>query len=207
MTTFAQDERHALCDLFLEVGPDASTLCEGWTTLDLAAHLVIRERRPDALLGHVLPPLAAYTEQVRMATRHGRTWAELVALVRNGPPAPLRMVDEAVNVVEFFVHHEDVRRAGATWEPRSLDPREDSVIWSRLKRLGRVLARRAPTGLAVKAPGYGRALLRGGHPVVTAVGAPGELALFAFGRGAHSRVDYEGDQISVERVRHARLGL
>src|SRR5882762_622635 len=36
-------ERRELCDLFLELGPDAPTLCEGWTTLDLAAHLVLRE--------------------------------------------------------------------------------------------------------------------------------------------------------------------
>jgi hypothetical protein len=36
-------ERLELCDLLLELGPDAPTLCEGWTTADLAAHLVLRE--------------------------------------------------------------------------------------------------------------------------------------------------------------------
>jgi uncharacterized protein (TIGR03083 family) len=46
--TLARAERAALCDLFDEVGPDAPTLCAGWTTRDLAAHLVIRERRADA---------------------------------------------------------------------------------------------------------------------------------------------------------------
>ena len=42
----AQLERGRLCDLLLVVGPDHPTLCEGWTTADLAAHLVIRERKP-----------------------------------------------------------------------------------------------------------------------------------------------------------------
>jgi uncharacterized protein (TIGR03083 family) len=42
MATLAQEERNELCDLMLETGPDAPTLCEGWTTRDLAAHLVIR---------------------------------------------------------------------------------------------------------------------------------------------------------------------
>ena len=35
----AQSERQQLCDLFEEVGPDQDTLCEGWTTAHLAAHL------------------------------------------------------------------------------------------------------------------------------------------------------------------------
>nr|BFF25281.1 hypothetical protein GCM10025732_32460 [Glycomyces mayteni] len=36
-------ERRDLCELLAEVGPDAPTMCEGWTALDLAAHLVLRE--------------------------------------------------------------------------------------------------------------------------------------------------------------------
>ena len=46
-TRHARAERASLCDLLAEVGPDAPTLCEGWTTALLAAHLVVRERRPD----------------------------------------------------------------------------------------------------------------------------------------------------------------
>ncbi len=34
----AADERQVLADALLEAGPEASTLCEGWTAHDLAAH-------------------------------------------------------------------------------------------------------------------------------------------------------------------------
>jgi hypothetical protein len=87
----AQGERRALADLFLELGPDAPTLCEGWRTADLAAHLVVRERRPDAALGIVLGPLAGHTERVQRAVRDGRPWPDLVALFRDGPPWPFRL--------------------------------------------------------------------------------------------------------------------
>src|SRR5690606_24047731 len=42
MTEHARAERHALADLLMAVGPDAPTLCAGWTTAHLAAHLVVR---------------------------------------------------------------------------------------------------------------------------------------------------------------------
>src|SRR5262249_60545235 len=52
----------ALCDTLERVGPAAPTLCEGWTTADLAAHLVVRERKPLAGPGIVLGgPFASYT--------------------------------------------------------------------------------------------------------------------------------------------------
>jgi uncharacterized protein (TIGR03083 family) len=44
--TYAQDERAALAALLHETGPDGPTLCEGWQTRDLAAHLALRARRP-----------------------------------------------------------------------------------------------------------------------------------------------------------------
>ena len=46
--SYSQEERLALCALLDKSGPDAPTLCEGWTTGDLAAHLVLREHRPAA---------------------------------------------------------------------------------------------------------------------------------------------------------------
>jgi uncharacterized protein (TIGR03085 family) len=207
MTQFAQDERRALCDLLLEVGPEAATLCEGWTTADLAAHLVVRERRPDAAPGIVVPGLAAYSERVRRSTRDGTPWAELVDQVRSGPPFPLRLVDEAVNTVEYFVHHEDVRRARPAWAPRRLDAALESRLWSRLRTGARLLLRRSPTGVDVEAIGHGATTLKVGSPVVTLRGTPGELTLVVFGRGDHAEVDYQGDDAAIERFRAARLGL
>ena len=206
MSHIAQEERQALCDLFLEVGPDAPTLCEGWSSRDLAAHLVIRERRPDTMPGVLLGPFAAYTNRVLEATR-AANWEDLVARVRSGPPGPLRLVDEPVNGVEYFVHHEDVRRAASGWEPRKLDSETEAALWKRLRLMGRVMARRVPVGMAVDAPGYGRTTLRRGRPVVTGRGEPSEIILLVFGRGRHARLDYDGDEISIERVRHANFGL
>lgn len=207
MSHFAQDERRDLCDLLLEVGPEAPTLCTGWKTLDLAAHLVARERRPDSLPGNVVSPLAAYTERVRVKTGAGRGWEQLVSLLRSGPPAPLKIVDEPFNIIEFFVHHEDVRRAMPHWEPRKLDADLEAALWGRLKVLGRLVTRKSPVGVAIEASGYGHTSLKGGSPLVVLRGEPSELVLVAFGRGDHARIEYDGDELSVERLRHAGLGL
>jgi uncharacterized protein (TIGR03085 family) len=207
MSHFARAERQALCDLLLEVGPDAPTLCDGWVTADLAAHLVIRERRPDSGLGLVFAPLAGHTEKVLQKTRDAYSWDDLVSRVRTGPPALMRPLDEAFNSVEYFVHHEDVRRAVDGWEPRQLPVAESAALWKRLRLMGRVLVRRAPLGIAFDAPDFGHATLRNRQPGVTVRGEPSELLLLAFGRGAAARVAYQGDELTVERFRHANLGL
>ncbi len=207
MTGYARSERRALADLFVEVGPDAPTLCEGWSTSDLAAHLVIRERRPDAAAGILIKPLAGYTARVQNQVKQGRTWTQLVESVRSGPPAPLRVVDEAMNTVEYFVHLEDVRRARPGWEPRALDAGLEQALWSRLKLMARSLMRRAPVGVTLTAPGFGTVVGKAQQPQVTLTGAPGELLLFAFGRQGSTRVDASGDPDLVARLRHAQLGL
>ena len=155
----------------------------------------------------MVSPFSAYTEKVRVSTREGRGWEELVSLLRSGPPAPLKLVDEPFNMIEFFVHHEDIRRAAPGWEPRKLGEEMDSALWARLRVIGRVLARKSPVGVAIEASGCGHAALKGGSPLVTLRGAPGELVLTAFGRGDHADVEYDGDEVSVERLKHAGLGL
>jgi hypothetical protein len=42
---------------------------------------------------------------------------------------------------------------------------------------------------------------------VTVRGPAGELVLWAFGRGHHARVDFEGDEVSVERLRSTSFGI
>lgn len=209
MSSHARTERQALADLFMEVGPDAPTLCEGWKTADLAAHLVLRERRPDAAAGILVKPLSGYTDRVQRSVRDGRPWAELVDTVRNGPPFPLSLnsLDETVNTVEYFVHLEDVRRAQPGWEPRRLDPGLEQALWSRLKMMARALLRRSPVGVTLRAPGFGEVEAKSGDPRVTVTGSPGELVLFAFGRQAAARVDTEGDPDACARLRQAQLGL
>ncbi len=113
-----------MCDLFVQRGPEAPTLCEGWSTADLAAHLVVRERRPDTGPGLVWPPLAGYTDKVRCAVRDRTTWEQLVDTVRCGPPWLLRPFDGPMNTVEFFIHTEDVRRGGRTTGNPGRSPRK-----------------------------------------------------------------------------------
>ena len=115
--SLAQQERRTLCDLFVERGADAPTLCEGSLTADLAAHLVVRERRPDSGPGLVWPPLAGYTDKVRLSVRDRTPWEKLVETVRRGPPLLLRPFDGPMNTVEFFIHVEDVAARKATGNP------------------------------------------------------------------------------------------
>jgi uncharacterized protein (TIGR03085 family) len=120
--SLAQQERETLCELFETLGSDAPTLCAGWSNADLAAHLVVRERRPDSGPGLVWPPLASYTDKVRRSVRDRTPWMKLVERVRSGPPWLLRPFDGPMNTVEFFIHVEDVRRAQEGWEPRKISP-------------------------------------------------------------------------------------
>jgi uncharacterized protein (TIGR03085 family) len=128
----ARLERAALCDLLDEIGPDRPTLCEGWTTRDLTAHLLVRERRPDAAAGIVLKPLAAHLERVRSGVAQ-RPFASLVATLRTPPFWALGAfgpLDRATNTLEFFIHHEDVRRAGPDWKPRPLSREYARALWA-----------------------------------------------------------------------------
>jgi uncharacterized protein (TIGR03085 family) len=203
----ARDERLALCTLFDVVGPLAPTLCEGWTTSDLVAHLYVRERRPLEAAGILIAPLAPLTERAMEAAKAKLGYKALVEAVRNGPPFPTSLVDAGVNTVEYFVHHEDVRRAEEGWEPRQ-DSRLDQALWSLLKRSAWLLARRVKgVGLELEADGFGTAAVKAGSSSVVMKGGPQELVLFLFGRRDVARVELEGPQSAVETLRGARLGL
>ncbi|MCF3104320.1 TIGR03085 family protein [Streptomyces roseoverticillatus] len=210
MSTHAQRERLLLADLLESAGPNAPTLCDGWRTRDLAAHVVVRERRSDAAAGLVFKPLAARLERVQ-AEFAAKPYEELVQLIRTGPPRlspyALKQIDEAANTVEFYVHAEDVRRAQEDWAPREVDPVFADALWSRLERVARMLGRRSPVGLVLRRPDGRTAVAQRGAPVVTVTGDPGELTLFVFGRQAAARVELEGDKDAVAKLEGARLGI
>lgn len=209
MPQYAQSERKTLADLMQTLGPDAPTLNAGWTTRDLAAHLVLRERRPDAAGGILLPPLRRYAERVRRQIA-ARPWESLVDQVRRPPvwsPISNPLLDGAVNTMEFFIHHEDVRRAQTDWQPRDLAAGLQQALWQRAAGLARLTLRRFPAEVLVQAPGYGqRAAGRGGEQL-RLVGAPGELVLFLSGRQRAARVQLDGPAGPADRLRDARLGL
>jgi uncharacterized protein (TIGR03085 family) len=208
--SYATDERRALCALLDKTGPDAPTLCEGWTTGDLAAHLVLRERRPDAAAGVAGGPLAGYTARVQQRLKDRIPFADLVRMIRSGPPRlsvmALPGVDERANSVEYFVHHEDVRRGAPGWEPRELSRGEADMLWRRL-RLARFMLRKAPVGVELArddiedgdGPAY-RITARNATPAVTVVGSPAELTMWVMGRRTAARVRMDGTEAAVSKL-------
>ncbi len=210
MSTPASRERRQFADDLAAAGPDAPTLCDGWTTRDLAAHVVIRERRPDAAAGILIGALSGYTDKVQSKTADG-DWTDLVERVRSGPPAwsPMRLdkVDRAVNTIEFFVHTEDVRRASEEWTPRDLDPELADDLASALTRGAKMLTRSAPTGVTLAPDGRDPVVAHAGEPMVTVSGPIGELVLFVYGRQDHARVELDGPDDAVTELRSAQFGI
>lgn len=190
-----------------EVGPDAPTLCEGWKTRDLAAHLVIREYRPDAAPGILIPLFASHTEKVQNGVAERTDWEALLDKVASGPPAysPLKLLDRVANVAEMFIHHEDVRRAQPGWGPRALDPALTARLRRTLPLMGRMTLAKAPGRVTLRTPDGETVLTAGRGPAVTVTGPPAELLLFAVGRQA--RVEFDGDAAAVQAVRDAPKGL
>ena len=211
-TSWAQSERQQLSDLFEEVGPDAPTLCGDWTTSDLAAHLVLRESRPDAALGIVIKPLAGWTDRTQNSIA-SRPWPELIESVRNGPPRfspfSLPKADALANTGEFFVHLEDVRRAGDDWQPRDLPPKFAGSLWGICKARGKGLLRRVPIGVVLhRTDGDGGEVnARSGSPRVVISGPAAELLLYCYGRKEQSQVHIEGSPEAVAALRDADLSI
>ena len=196
----SQSERAALADLLEQLGPDQPTVCEGWTTRDLATHLVVRDRRPDAMPGFALGGrLAGWSSRVHDRAR-SRDYGDLVAGVRSGPPswAPTSWsaVDRVLNTAEFVIHHEDVRRAQPDWSPRELPRPVQDQLWTTVRFLARGRGAATPDGgLFVRrsdvpdgSPGSERRL-RDGEPTTTVVGAPLEVLLWVSGRQDVACVD------------------
>ncbi|SDT63159.1 TIGR03085 family metal-binding protein [Actinoplanes derwentensis] len=208
MTNHARAERDLLADLLLREGPDAPTLCEGWTTRDLAAHIVVRERRPDSAIGMLVKPLAAHGERVRLA-RATLPYNELISQLRRPPvwsPVSNPVVEPLTNTMEFFIHHEDVRRGPGDWQPRLLDQEFEAALWSNVKLIARTSLRRLGITAAIDPAGL-PPIRNSADPQVRISGDAGELALFFFGRQRATRVTVEGPAEVVERLRTARPGI
>jgi uncharacterized protein (TIGR03085 family) len=209
--TITADERAAICDLLEVFGPDEPTLCEGWTTRDLLAHLLVRERRPDAAGGIVIPLLAGYMKHVT-ASIADKPFAEMIQQFRHGPPLwspfAIPMLGAKANVVEFYIHHEDVRRAQPTWEPRPVDAARDDAMWKVLKLMGRVMYRHSPVGVVLRSADRPDLVVNKGEPSVVVVGLPTEVVLHAYGRHADKvRLVTQGDRNDIDAFEASPRGL
>ncbi len=189
-------ERRELCELLEQLGPDTPTLCEGWTTADLAAHLVLREHF------HRSTPR-------RLAAEKAGGFPLLVARVRAGPPpVPWRIpgARTLLNGIEYFIHHEDVRRANGRG-PRPCTPELQGLAWRTNGFLGRRLARRLrPFGLQLRTPD-GRRRVFGREPRAIVEGDPEELVLFLSGRRSAATVALAGDAAAIEALRRTDMRL
>jgi uncharacterized protein (TIGR03085 family) len=217
LVTFARSERAELCELLDKVGPHAPTLCEGWDTHDLASHLWIRETDPVGASGIVAKPLSSLYERRMAEIKQRWEYYELVDRVRRGPARfsifAIPGVDEGANTTEFFIHHEDVRRAGDSPQTsRHLDDDVEEWMWRRLKLLGRAWFRRVQVGVVLErlgsadadgAPETIRAV--SGTSTVTLVGNPSELMLYAHGRTSVAEIKLVGEPDAIEILNSSDL--
>lgn len=209
---FDTRERLALCALFDALGADAPTLIEGWTARDLAAHLVLRERDP---LGGPCLLLPGPFERLAERRQHGLTRTKefgwLVARIRSGPPPGFfrtGWVRSLANLNEFFVHHEDLRRAN-DMEPRTLTPALEVALWRNVRRGSRYLSRRLRgVGLEIEWVGTDERLtVRRADCTARLSGRPGELLLYLFGRQGAAHIEVNGPAQAVATVHRARFGM
>jgi uncharacterized protein (TIGR03085 family) len=208
-TLLARREREALCDLGLVLGQDAPTLSGDWTAKELFAHLHLREHSLLGAPGLLIPPLSGLTDR-EMARIVRQDFTVLVERVRSRGLTPYAIppVDKAVNTLEYFVHHEDLRRAQPGWSPRELPPADESALWSAIRLFGRGLVRPAGVPVRIRRTDTGaEATLRGGGEPAVLSGLPSEIVMFLYGRDQHLGLEFSGPDAHIERLRGAGLGL
>lgn len=207
----ARIERSGVCDALLEAGPDAPTLCEGWTTHDLAIHLWQREADPVSAAGMFVAPLRSVAAKRAADLRARWSFQELVYRLRSGPvwwsAFALPGVDELANGVEYFVHHEDVRRAQGDATPRQMPVEAQDLLWKRLTGMSRMLLRPATVGIVLERETGESIHATAGNPIVTIIGEPAELLLYAFGRTSVAQVRIVGDDEGVAALKATRFGF
>ena len=217
MSRWAQRERRELVEALEAAGPQAPTMCEGWTAHDLVAHVVVRERRPDSLPGLMVTALGGLTERVRRGAAR-RSFPHLIGELAEGPPwfSPFALpgADEAANVGEFFVHTEDVRRGAPGWTPRDLPAGLRDQLWAAITRRGGMFFAKSPVSLVLQRTDDGEhrpaaefePARFGTGDEVTVTGPAPELVLFAFGR-REAQVEIDGTPAAVTRLRETRFGI
>jgi uncharacterized protein (TIGR03085 family) len=213
VTDYSKVERLALCDLFDQLGPDQPTLCEGWTTYDLAVHLYVREADPLAGPGIMIPSLADTTERRMAHAKAKYSYPQIVDKVRNGPPTvsiyALPGLGHNLNTTEYLVHHEDVRRAQPDFTVRELPAEQQHNLWKQVRLAAKSMTRKAPSGLVLRLPDGTQSVAKKPTELgsVTVTGEPVELVLFCFGRQQAAQVEFDGDEELVKRLRSASFGV
>jgi len=208
-------ERMALADALREAGPIAPTLCDGWEARHIAAHVLLRERSPQVGVGLAIPALTPRSDRLTAELADtAREPAGFTALVDQvARPAsrwtPVAWAGDAANLIEFYVHTEDVRRGAGPVPPRVLGPELSTALWENLVRSARLAYRRSPAGVVLVVPGGPRRAVHrphGNHGTVVVRGEIGELTLHALGRGAAADIELIGAPEDVAALQQVLPG-
>jgi len=209
--SLTSNERAAICDSFETYGPDAPTLCEGWNTRDLLAHMLVRERRPDASAGMFVPFLGKHLAHVTESYK-AEPWDTMIKTFRDGPPMlslwAIPVLGDKMNLAEFFIHHEDIRRAKPEWASRETTKEFDDALWNPFKTMGRMFFRKSPVGVTLRSAGRDDIVVKKGERGVVLVGLPGEIVIHAFGRPLDKvHVVVQGDPADIEAFEASPRGM
>ena len=111
-----------------------------------------------------------------------------------------------MNGVEYFIHHEDVRRANGQ-DRRTARPDLEQIAWRMTGFSGRGLARRVrPHGLELRRPG-GEPRHFGPAGGVVLSGEPTELLLYLSGRRDSAVVSLEDDADAITALHNANTSV
>ncbi len=207
--TYTRRERRALAETALRVGPDAPTLCGDWDTKDLVCHLLVRESSLVGAPGIAVSALSGLTDK-EMARLKKQPFEKLVDRLRSSKLTffALPPVDAMVNTLEFFVHHEDIRRAAPGWRRRTLSDASLDTLWQALKTQGAALVRPAGVPVVVRRTDTGEtATLMPGRSPVELSGPVTEIVFYLFGRDQVRDLTFAGPEDKVAKVRRADFGF
>ena len=206
--TYARKERQALCETARSVGPKAPTLCEGWDVKDLICHLLVRERSLVSAAGIAIPALSGLTDR-EMARLKKQPFERLVERLRSNRLSlyALPPVDASFNTFEFFVHHEDIRRAQQGWRRRNLPDEFVDTLWQTLNAQGAALVRSAGVPVVVRRTDTDETTtLMPGRDPVEIKGPVTEVIFYLFGRDEVRHVSFAGPEEKVAKLRRSDLG-
>lgn len=212
-TSWSESERRALAATLRELGPGAPTLCEGWRSQDLLAHLELRERAPWRIaLDAVRRPQPGREPRQSALAAQASEPAGFARLVDSFESAagrrPIRLLKDRANLVEYVVHHEDLRRAGTEpAPPRELPVGMHAALLERLGTMARLALRRSPCGVVlVESVSRRRLVVKRASDSVAVVGSAVELALAVTGRVGHADIDLTGSPEQVAALRAVLAG-
>ena len=204
--SWVSDERQALAATLRDADPQAATLCAGWDVRRLLAHLIVREHQPITAIADALAHKPAGAEprlsKLVASASTPPAYQALVTRFAAGPArwSPRRWVDQQFNLLEYIIHHEDIRRAGPdAAPPRRIPAEEQDTLWKSLRLIARLSLRRSPVPVTLAAATGAVHMAKRGDTAVKLTGDPVELALYLSGRRDHAHVQLTGPDDSVNR--------